>query len=120
MRRTFPSRSSTTSSYQTRSPPGKHRVPVSHQLKIGPVVAGDILDATGELLPTGKQLLQVAETARHRFAPHVDDFGVRHHEMDQPDVAEVVRHLVDEEWLMPTVSARVRPSSSGTPIREPM
>jgi hypothetical protein len=56
---------------------------VSHQLEIGPVVAGNILDAIGELLPSGKQLLQVAKAARHGFASRVDDFGIRHHEMDE-------------------------------------
>ena len=80
---------------------------MSHELEIGPVIAGDILDAIGELLTFRKQLPQVTNTARHGIAAHVDDFGVRQHEMNEPDVAEVVRHFVDEEWLSLTVSARV-------------
>src|ERR1700675_2975835 len=88
----------------SQDPPGKHCVPVSHELEIGPVIAGDILDAIGELLTFRKQLPQVTETARHGIATHVDDLGVRQHEMDEPDVAEVVRHFVDEEWLSLSVS----------------
>ena len=80
---------------------------MSHQLEIGTVVASDVLNAVGELLPSGKQLLQIAEAARHGLSPHVNDFGVRHHEMDEPDVEEVVRHLVDEEWLIAAIGARV-------------
>src|SRR5215467_4134890 len=41
------------------------------------------------------------------MATHVNDLGVRQHEMDETDVAEIVRHFVDEEWLSLTVSARV-------------
>src|SRR5262249_49925348 len=91
----------------SQDPPGQHCVPMSHELEIGPVIAGDILDAVGELLAVGEQLPQVAETTCHRIAADVDDPGVRQHEMDKPDVAEVVRHLVDEEWLSMTVGTCV-------------
>src|ERR1700685_2596511 len=43
--------------------PGEHAIPMAHQLEIGPIVTRDVLDAVGELLPTGKELLQVAEAA---------------------------------------------------------
>src|SRR5262249_11240505 len=88
--------------------PGQHCVPVSHELEIGPVIPGDILDAVGELLALGEQLPQVANAARHGIAPHVDDPGVRQHEMDESDVMKVVGHFVDKEWLSTTVSTRVR------------
>src|SRR5215813_14150009 len=82
----------------SQDPPGQHCVPVPHELEIGPVIAGDILDAVGELLTFGEQLPQVAETACYGITAHVDDRGVRQHEMNKPDVAEVVWHFVDEEW----------------------
>ena len=78
-----------------------------HQLQIGSVVTGDIVDAVGELLAIGEQLLQVTETARHRFTPRVDDPGVRQHQVNQAQVPEVVRHLVDEERLAGAVDAGV-------------
>jgi hypothetical protein len=55
----------------------KYPVAVSHQLEIRPVVARDVLDVVGELLPTGKQLFQVAEAARHGLAADIDDPGLR-------------------------------------------
>ena len=61
------------------------------------VVAGQVFEAVGELLAAREQLLEVAEAAGHRLAPCVDDLRVRQHQVDQADVAIVVRHLVDEE-----------------------
>ena len=78
-------------------PPGQRRIPVAHELEIGAVVAGDVLDAVGELLAVGEQLLEVAEAAGHRLAPRVDDLRIGQHQVDEADVAEVVGHLVDEE-----------------------
>jgi hypothetical protein len=43
------------------------------------------------------QLLEVAEAAGHRLATRIDDLRVRKHQVDQPGVAEIVRHLVDEK-----------------------
>ena len=77
-------------------PSGKHLVPVRHELEVGAVVAGDVLEAVGELLALGEQLLEVAEAAGHRLAPRVDDPGVGQDQVDEADVPEVVRHLVDE------------------------
>src|SRR5262249_48006294 len=88
-------------------PPGEHRVPVLHEREIGPVVAGNICNAVSELLSARKQLLQVAKAARHRLTPHINDFCVRQHKMNKTDVAEVVRHLVDEECVMLSVRPRV-------------
>ena len=87
---------------------GQGLVPMAHQVEIGAVVAGDILGAVGELLPLREQLLEVAEAAGHRLAPGVDDLRVRQHQVDQADVAEIVRHLVDEERLAGAVDLGVR------------
>src|SRR5580692_10692200 len=64
---------------------GPGLVPVRHQINIHAVVAADVIDAVGKLLPRGEQLLQVAEAARHRFAPCIDDLGVRQHQMDEAE-----------------------------------
>ena len=47
---------------------GQGRVPVRHQLEVGPVVTRDVLDAVGELLALREQLLEDAETTAHRLA----------------------------------------------------
>src|SRR6516162_2432430 len=87
-------------------PAPEHAVPVPHELEVGAVVTGDLLDAVREFLAVGEELLEVAEAAGHRLAPGIDDAGVREHEVDQADVPEVVRHLVDEEGLAGTIDAR--------------
>jgi hypothetical protein len=54
------------------------------------------LQVVRESLPLSEQLLEVAEAADHGLPAHVDDFGIRQHQMDQANVPEVVRHFVDE------------------------
>src|SRR5258708_15272414 len=88
------------------NPSRQHGVPMIHQRKVGSIVARDVLDAVGKLLTGGKQLLEIAEAAGHGLAARVDDPGVRQHQMNQADVPEVVRHLVDEEGLIGAVDAR--------------
>jgi hypothetical protein len=70
-----------------------------------PIVAGDVIDAIGELLPRGEQLLEIAEAARHRLAPRVDDPGIRKNQVNETDVPEIVRHLVDESRLAGAIDA---------------
>jgi hypothetical protein len=53
-------------------------------------------------------LREVAEAARHGLASHIDNCRFGQHEMDESDVTKAIRHLVDEEWLVPPVCARVR------------
>src|SRR6266478_5448468 len=69
-----------------QDPPGQDFLPVRHDLEVGSVVSGDVVDAVAELLATVKELLEVAEAAGHRLAACVDDFRVRQHQVDQPDV----------------------------------
>src|ERR1700686_1988803 len=85
----------------------EHRVPVLHQLDVGAVVASYVLEAVSELLACREQLLEVAEAAGHRLATRVDDFRVRQDQVDQAEVPEVVRHLVDEEGLAGAEHPRV-------------
>jgi hypothetical protein len=40
--------------------PRKHRVPVTHQLEIAPIVTANVINAIGEFLSASKQLLQVS------------------------------------------------------------
>jgi hypothetical protein len=78
-----------------------------HHLQVTGVVARNVLDAIGELLAGGEQLLEVAETARHRIAPRVDDFGIRQNEMNQTNVPGVVGVLVDEARFTGPIAARI-------------
>ena len=89
------------------TPAGKYRVPVAHQLEVRAVVARDVFQAVGEHLALGEQLLEVAEAAGHGVAARVDDPGVRQHQMNQTDVPEVVRHLVDEVGLIGAIDAGI-------------
>src|SRR5438876_3931190 len=91
-----------------QDPPRQHRVPVGRDVDICTVVAPDVLEAVGELLSRGEELLEVAEAAGERLAAGIDDARVRQDEVDQADVAEVVRHFVDEVRLTGAVHARVR------------
>src|SRR5215469_2119936 len=77
-------------------PPGKHVIPMTHELEVGAVVPRDVLESIGECLALRKELLEVAEAAGHGLAAYVDDPGIGQNEVNQPDVPEVVRHLVDE------------------------
>src|SRR5882757_2384765 len=63
-----------------KNPAGQHVIPMPHQLQIRAVVAGDVVYAVSELLPLGEQLLQIAEAARDRFAPCIDDLGSWKHQ----------------------------------------
>ena len=86
---------------------GQHVVPVVHQLHVLPVVVADFAQAVGELLAFAEQLLEAAEAARQRMSAGVDHLGVGQDELDQADVEEVVRHLVDEERGVAAVGAGV-------------
>src|SRR5882724_11586378 len=88
-------------------PAGKRAIPMRHELRIHPVVASDVIDAIGELLPGGEQLLVVAEAAGERVSARVDDLGVGQDQMNEPEMPKVVRHLVDEEGLAFAVYFRV-------------
>ena len=68
-----------------------------HQLDVVAVVAADVVEAIGEVLAAREVLLEAREAAAHRVAARIDDLRVRQHQVDQPDVRPVVRHLVDEE-----------------------
>src|SRR5258708_26782398 len=79
--------------------PGEYGVPVLHELDIAPVITADVVKTVRELLTAGEKLLEIAEAAGHGLAPRVDDLRVGQNEVNEADMAEVVRHLVDEERL---------------------
>ncbi len=79
-------------------PPRQQVVPVSHEVEVGAVVAGDVVETIGEfLVGRAEQLLEIAEAAGHRLAPDVDDLRSGQDQVDQADVPEIVRRLVDED-----------------------
>ncbi len=88
--------------------PRHHCLPVRHELHVRAVVTANVLQAVGELLSRGVELLDVAEATGHGLAARVDDPRFRKDQMDQTQMPEVVRHLVDEERLADAVDARVR------------
>ena len=75
---------------------GQHFIPVLHEAKVAAVVPSEILEVVAEGLALGEVLLVGAEARIHRVTAHVDDDGLRQDGMDEPDVAEIVRHLVDK------------------------
>ncbi len=80
---------------------------MAHQVDIGPVVTGNIVYAVGEFLALGEKLFQVAEATGHRLAACVDDPGIRQHQVDKPDVTEIIGHLVDKAGLDGAVDPRL-------------
>ena len=85
----------------------QHGIPVVHELHVGAIVVGDVFQAVRELLTRREQLLEIREAAGHRLTPSIDDLRVRQHQVDKADVAEVVRHLVDEERFFGSVNSGV-------------
>ena len=77
-------------------PPRQHGVPVRHEAEVGAVVATEVDEVVAEGLPFGEVLFEDAEAAVHRIATRVDDRRVRQDRVDEADVTEVVRQLVDE------------------------
>src|SRR5579862_6886291 len=61
-------------------------VPVMHQPDVQLVVVPDILEAVGEFLTFGEQLLEVAEAASHRLAARIDDLSPRQDQVNQAEV----------------------------------
>ncbi len=102
-----------------RFPGRQHLIPVPHEVEIGPVVAGDVIDAVGEFLIGGaEQLLEIAEATGHGLTAHVDDRRVRQDQVDQADMPEVVRHLVDEEGTaQPAIGAGLAQEALAEPTR---
>ncbi len=72
-------------------------VPMAHQSEVAAIIAGNVFLAVRKFLTVAEQLLEIAEAARHRLPPGIDDARIGQHELDQTDVAEIVRHLVDED-----------------------
>ena len=66
------------------------------------------VEIVGEVLAAREMLLEGGEAAAERMAARVDDLGVRQDQLDQADVQEVVRHLVDEGAAAVLRSMRVR------------
>src|SRR5262249_47498241 len=86
---------------------GKHAVPMSHQFEINRVEAGDVLNAVSKVLTAGEQLLQIAEAACHGLASYIDDFRVRQNQVNEANVAEIIRHFIGEEQLVSTIGAGI-------------
>jgi hypothetical protein len=82
--------------YPQDAPRRQDSVPVVHQVDIGPVVLADVFQAVGEFLPFGEELLEAGPAAIHRIAPRIDDLRIGQDQVDQPDMPEIVRHLVRE------------------------
>src|ERR1700761_3746637 len=74
----------------------QHRIPVVHQGKILPVVTAEAVQVVGECLTGCEVLFEAAEAGIHRMTAYINDGRVRQHRLNQADVAEVVRHLVNE------------------------
>ena len=50
-------------------------------------------------------MLEITEAARHGLAPRIDDACVGQNQMDEPDMPEVIRHLIDEMRVAGAVRA---------------
>src|SRR3984885_13927045 len=86
---------------------GKHCIPVPHEPLVDRIVAGDVFDAVGEFLTGSEELLEIREAASHRLAPRVDDPSIRKHQVNEADVAKIIRHLVDEARFSAAIHAGI-------------
>ncbi len=77
--------------------PWQHGIHVRHQFHVVVVIVANLFKTVREQLPQSKVLLEVREARSQRMTPRVDNARVRQHQMDERYMAEVVRHLVDEE-----------------------
>src|SRR5262249_22171246 len=87
--------------------PRQHSVPMLHERYVLTVVASDFLEGVFELHALREELPEVAETTGHGLAPRIDDPGVGEDQVDEADVTQVVRHLVDEERRSLAVDTRI-------------
>ena len=67
-----------------------------HHLQIGSIVVCDAFDRIAEIMPSCIKLPVVADADRHGMAANINDHGVRLYQMDETNIPEVVRHLVEE------------------------
>ena len=63
------------------------------------VCAAKIVEVVGEGLSLREVLLESREAGAERVPARIDDFCLRQDHMDQADMIEIVRHLVDEQGL---------------------
>src|SRR3569833_3084496 len=77
---------------------GQYGIEVRHELDVVDVIAADVVEVVAEALAPGEMLFESREAISQRVAPDIDDPRARQHQVDEADMPEVVRHLVDEEW----------------------
>jgi hypothetical protein len=68
----------------------QHVVPMLHEFQVAAVVAREELQVVAELLACGEKLLEVREAASRGLAARIDDLRVRQHQVDQPNVANII------------------------------
>ena len=78
-----------------------------HQFDVVGVIAANLSKTVGELLTFREQLLEAGKTAIHGRPSRIDNLCIRQHQVDEPDVAEVIRHLVDKEGRALPVNPRI-------------
>jgi hypothetical protein len=57
----------------------------------------EVGEVIGKSLTVGKQLLETGKTTSHRMPSGIDYPGVGQNQVNQADMSEIVRHLVDEK-----------------------
>src|SRR3569833_1114616 len=77
---------------------GQYGIEVRHELDVVDVIAADVVEGVAEALAPGEMLFESGEAISQRVAPDIDVPRARLHQVDEADMPEVVRHLVDEEW----------------------
>src|SRR6476646_4729112 len=82
---------------------GQNFAVVRHQNHAAGVVPAEIVETIGKLLAAREMVAEIREAARHRIAADLDHFRIWQNEMNEPDMQEIVRHLVHE--MRPPLSA---------------
>ena len=85
---------------------GKHLIPMLHKADIVAVITTDLRKPVSEFLPFGEKLLEAGKAAIHRISTRIDDPGIGQDKVDQPDMAKIVGHFIDEERRIPAMNTR--------------
>ena len=69
---------------------------MGHEIHIISIVASDLFKSVCELLAFGEKLLKARKTTGHGMAASIDNFRIGQNEMDEPNMAKIIGHLVDK------------------------
>lgn len=68
-----------------------------HQVDIAAIVMANLFQTVSEFLPFREQLFEARPATVQRMTAGIDDFRIWQDEMNESEMAEIVRHLISKE-----------------------